>query len=83
MQYILKKIKISQETVISCNCFHYKQSGQSFSSSTEQFFEYSINIETDLCFQTFVSWSDTTYHNIFYFIFAYSAYLIFKYDTNI
>ena len=54
MQYILKKIKLSQETVVSCNYSHYKQSKWSSLSRTKQFFEYSVNIDYDLWFQIFV-----------------------------
>ena len=55
MQYILKKIKTSQERVIPYNYFHYKKNEKSFLSSLKQFFKYSINIENGLCLRTFVS----------------------------
>ena len=58
MQYILKKIKTSQETVISSNYFRYKKNKKSPLSSPKQSFEYPTNIEHDLCFQTFASWSN-------------------------
>ena len=67
VQYILKKIKTSQERVISCNYFHYKKNKKSFLSSPKQFFKYSINIENSLCLRTFVSWSNAIYHFSLYY----------------
>ena len=67
----MKKIKILQETAISCNYFHYKQSKWLFLSNPKQSFEYSINIKHDLCFQTFVLWSNAIYHFLCQFCLPY------------
>jgi hypothetical protein len=69
VQYILKDIKRLQETVISCNYFQNNQNEQLFLFNPKQFFEHSINIEHDLCFQTFVSWSNAICHFSFSVLF--------------